>query len=287
MSPVEASFAPRTLAEALEQAASLGGRPLRFIAGCTDFMVALLEKKVDPAFLIDLSRIADLHGIKDEGDTLRVGALTTHQALVESHAIRTHAPLLAEACADVGSPQIRNRGTIGGNICTGSPAGDGLPPLAVLGARFHLSHATGERTVPFAEFFTGPQRTVLREGEVLTAVTFEKMAAAERHAWRKLGTRKAQTIAKISLAARCRVVDGTLRDVRIALGSVAPTVVRAARAEAYLEGRRLEPGTAREAEAVIRTDIRPIDDIRSTARYRLHAAGVLLRRFVEELAATR
>lgn len=286
MSHVEAAFSPRTVDEALERATSLQGRRFRFIAGCTDFMVFLQEKRVDPEFLVDLTRIAELEGITDEGDTLRVGALVTHRALVDSPLIRKHAPLLAAACADVGSPQIRHQGTLGGNVCTGSPAGDGLPPLAVLGAQFHLRDAAGSRVVPFGEFFTGPQKTVLRPSEILIAITFEKMAPEERHWWRKLGTRNAQTISKIALAARCSVRDGKLSGVRIALGSVAPTVVRAAKAEAFLEGRLLDATVPSEAEAVIRTDIRPIDDIRSTAQYRLRAAGVLLRRFLEEVAAS-
>lgn len=286
MSRVKEAYNPRSVQEALEVIAGLKGKDYRFMAGCTDIMVFMREKKVDPEYLVDLTRVRELARVAEDGGFLRIGPMATHHDLMRHSLITTHAPILAAGCAEVGSPQIRHLGTLGGNVCTGSPAGDALPPLAVLGARFCLSEKGGGREVPFEAFFTGPQKTDLREGEMLTDIVIEKMDPAESHCFLKLGQRNALTVAKISLAARCAVRDGRISGLRIALGSVAPTVVRARGAEAFLEGKALDADVISAAVDLIRKDIRPIDDIRSTATYRLHAAGVLLRKYLRQILGT-
>jgi len=238
---VKEAYNPRTIDEALEILHRLKEEKVKIIAGGTDLMVFLREKKIEVSHLVDITTVHDLDSVREIGENLVIGACATHHAVMHHDLIRVYAPPLREGCAKVGSPQIRHRATLGGNVATGSPAGDSLPPLAVLNARFTVRSKEGERIVPFAEFFTGPQKTVLRPGELLTAITFEKMKPHEKSAFLWLGTRKALAVTKVSLAARCTVRDGVIEGPAIAMGSVSATVRRAAHAESALAGRKLSP----------------------------------------------
>jgi len=256
---------PGTLAEALRLLRDEG--PLVPLAGCTDVYVGLhFGSALGPRFL-DIQRLRELRGIRLRGETLVIGAMATYAELIASPLLRRRLPILAEASRWVGSPQIQNRGTIGGNIANASPAGDTLPVLAVAEATVVLRSVDGERRVPFVSFYTGYRQTVLRPDELIVAV---EVPPVEGRQWfRKVGTRAAQAISKVVMAA-VRAPHP-----RIALGSVAPTVVRVPRTEAALAGGT----TIAEAQAVLMDEIQPIDDLRSTAVYRRRVSANLLAQF--------
>jgi CO/xanthine dehydrogenase FAD-binding subunit len=278
---VKEAYNPRTVEEALEILQRLKGEKARIVAGGTDLMVFLKEKKIEVSHLVDITGIKELEQIREEGDRLVIGSLVTHHAASEHRLIRSHAPVLIEGCAKVGSPQIRYRATLGGNVCTGSPAGDSLPPLAILGAHFVVKSISGGRIIPFADFFTGPQKTVIRPDELLTAIIIDKMAGGEVASFHWLGTRKALSVTKVSLAGRCRLKEGFIESPALALGSVSPVVKRAVHAENALAGKKLSHEIIEDAVKALGDDATPIDDVRSTGSYRSHIVGVLLARFLE------
>ena len=241
------------------------------IAGATDLFVALNFGTLAPRRFLDIWRVEELRRIAANGDVLVIGALATYTDLIRSPLIADRLPMLAEASRLIGGPQIQNRGTIGGNIANASPAGDSLPVLAAVDATVVLRGISGERRVAFNEFYTGYRESVRRADELIVAVEIPPVSG--RQWFRKVGTRAAQAISKVVIAG---VRDG--KTVRIALGSVAPTVVRARRAEESLgAGASID-----EAVELLRDEIVPIDDIRSTADYRRLVSGNLLRRFLTE-----
>jgi xanthine dehydrogenase small subunit len=259
---------PRTVREALRLLRDDG--PLTPIAGCTDVFVQLQFGTLKAHAFLDLSRLSALRRITARGDVLSIGALATYADLIRSRAVRHRLPMLAAAAREVGGPQIQNRGTLGGNIANGSPAGDALPVLAAAEAVLLLIGADGERRVPFREFYTGYRTSVLRPDELIAAVEVSPFEGAQ---WfRKVGTRAAQAISKVVMAA-VRAARP-----RVALGSVAPTVVRLPRTEAVLAAE--EP--IAEAQRVLAEEIHPIDDVRSTADYRRQVAMNLLGAFWRE-----
>ncbi len=261
---------PRSLDEALRMLHDDG--PLVPLAGCTDLYVGFHFGTVPGQRFLDLQGVRALRGIRLDGDTLAIGALTTYTELIASPLVRRRLPILAEASRWVGSPQIQNRGTLGGNVANASPAGDTLPVLAVAEATVVLRSVDGERRVPFGSFHPGYRRTVARPDELI--VTIEVPPVEGRQWFRKVGTRAAQAISKVVMAA-VRAPHP-----RIALGSVAPTVVRVPRTEAVLAG----GGTLAEAQAVLLDEIRPIDDLRSTAAYRRRVSANLLAQFWRDTA---
>lgn len=267
---------PRTLAEALDlRAAHPEAMPL---AGGTDVMVYLEGGVIDPPRFLNLWGIAELGGLSRTGDALRIGALVTHTDVVRSPDAQALAPALVEACRTVGAVQIQNRGTIGGNVVNASPAGDTLPVLLALDAEFELhSAARGQRRVPAAQFWQGYRRMDLAPDELLVAVHVPAPSPGDRTFFRKVGTRQAQSISKVVLGARVRLdaATGTVTEARIAYGSVAATPVRCPATEAALIGRRR--GDLAAAADTVATEIRPIDDVRSTAEYRLAVAVRVLR----------
>ena len=241
--------------------------PLTPLAGCTDVYVNLHFGATKERRFIDLWPIAELRGIGGDRQTLRLGALTTYSELAASTLVRTRIPMLVGAAQEIGGRQIQNRGTIGGNIVNASPAGDSLPPLAAADAVIVLQSATSERRVPINEFYTGYRTTIRQNDELVVAVEIPRIEGQQY--WRKVGTRRAQAISKVM----CAAVRGP--QVRVALGSVAETVVRVPRTESVLSGR----GTLEEAQAALRAEIKPIDDIRSTAEYRRQVSANLLADF--------
>jgi CO/xanthine dehydrogenase FAD-binding subunit len=261
---------PRSLEEALHMLRDEG--PLLPLAGCTDLYVGLHFGTVSERRFLDLQGLRSLRGIRRRGDTLVIGALATYAELIRSPLVRRRLPILAEASRWVGSPQIQNRGTLGGNVANASPAGDTLPVLAVAEAVLVLRRLGGERRVPFGSFYTGYRRTVLRRDELIVSV---EVPPVEGRQWfRKVGTRAAQAISKVVMAA-VRAPQP-----RVALGSVAPTVVRVPRTEAVLAG----GGSLSEAQEVLMGEIQPIDDLRSTAAYRRRVCANLLAQFWSETA---
>lgn len=246
------------------------------IAGGTDLMVALNFGRTRPARLLAIDRIAELGGLEQDG-AVRMGSGVTYARMLRE---LRGTPALREAARTVGSPQIRNAGTIGGNIATASPAGDTLPVLAALDATLVLRSASAERRVPFASFMTGPKRTVLRRDELVVAAEWADAGAAQT--FLKVGTRNAMVIAVASLAL---VIDRARRRVGVALGSCGPTILRATEAERFASGLLDEAGWERGARpsasalgefgARVAAAARPIDDVRGTAAYRRHVLAVL------------
>jgi CO/xanthine dehydrogenase FAD-binding subunit len=277
--PVEPPVvSPRSLPEAY---AILAAAPHRPIAGGTDLLV-LLTGEIGPApeRVIDLWRVEELRGIHVRDGVLEIGALTTYTQIRRSDDCAAHAPALVAAAATIGAAQIQNRGTIGGNVMNASPAGDTLPVLLALDATLVVGGPGGERTIAANEFWPAYRRTALRDGELLLRVRIP--VVEDRHqAFRKVGTRRAQAISKVVLAASWHR-DPAWRDVRIAFGSVAATPVRAAAAERALEGAPTTPETIDRAVAALLGELHPIDDVRSTAAYRLEVAGRILRRMLED-----
>jgi xanthine dehydrogenase small subunit len=255
--------------------------PVRPIAGGTDLMVALTgELGPPPASVVDLWAIDDLRGIGIDGDSLTLGALTTYTEIRRSALCREHVPALVEAAATIGAAQIQNRGTLGGNIANASPAGDTLPVLLAADAGFVLGSERGEREVPAAAFWTAYRQTALAHDELVVRIRIP-LAADREIRFRKVGTRRAQSISKVVLAAAWRG-DGTWRDVRIALGSVAATPIRAPGTEQALDGNQPTPETADRAAETLAGELTPIDDVRSTAEYRRLVAARILHRIIRD-----
>jgi len=271
---------PRHLFEAYELLSRGGITP---IAGGTDLMVRITgEIGPPPERMLDLSRVDELRGISLEAGALVLGSRTTYTEIRRSALVREHLPALVEAAATIGATQIQNRGTLGGNIANASPAGDTLPILLAADARILVGGQRGEREIPAADFFTAYRRTALAPDELILHVTFPLPKGREL-AFRKVGTRRAQAISKVVLATAWRD-DGPrgLADVRIALGSVGPTPIRANATEAVLEGSLPTPEVADRAAETLANEIAPIDDVRSTAGYRRTVSARVLHRLVRE-----
>lgn len=256
---------PRSLKAALTLLTS--DPTLMPIAGCTDVYVGLHFGSMPQKRFIDLWRLQELHGICVERDVLRIGALTTYTEIIESKLVQKRVPMLVSAAREVGGAQIQNRGTLGGNVANASPAGDTLPVLAAANARIVLASHAATRTVPFDRFYTGYRASVRRPEEVITAIEIPRIDGTQW--WRKVGTRRAQAISKVMMAA----VRG--KRLRIAIGAVAPTVVLATRTAEVLAG----GGSIAAAQAMLLTEITPIDDVRSTGEYRATVAANLLASF--------
>ena len=245
------------------------------LAGATDVYVALNFGTLPATSFLDIWGVDELRGIDVHGDALVIGALATYTALIRSPLVNERLPMLVEASRLVGGVQLQNRGTIGGNLANASPAGDSLPVLAAADATVVVRSLAGERRVPVDAFFTGYRATVLRPDELIVAV--EVPAVRGRQWFRKVGTRAAQAISKVVMAAVRAPGQG---EPRIALGCVAPTVVRARDTERALAG----GASIDEAAEILGEEIAPIDDVRSTADYRLRVAVNLLRRFWADTA---
>jgi xanthine dehydrogenase small subunit len=261
---------PKTLATALKMMRAEA--PLTPIAGCTDVYVLLNFGTLGARRFLDLSHIGPLRKIRMEGDHLVIGATATYTEIIQSRLVRRHIPMLVSAAKEIGGPQIQNRGTLGGNIANASPAGDSLPALAAAEVSVVLQSQDGQRAVPFNAFYTGYRTSVRRPDELIVAVSIPPVAGKQ---WfRKVGTRAAQAISKVVMAA-VRAPSP-----RVALGSVAATVVRLPKTEAALAS----GATIADAQRVLMDEITPIDDVRSTAEYRRQVSANLLARFWSDTA---
>jgi CO/xanthine dehydrogenase FAD-binding subunit len=262
-------YRPADLGEALRD---LAAHPEAVpVAGGTDLMVAVNYRLTRPEAMLDLTRIAELRAWSDEGDAIRIGSGVPYSRIVAE--LATVLPGLAAASRTVGSPQIRNRGTLGGNLATASPAGDGHPPLLATGADIEIASTTGRRTVPVAAFFTGPKRSVLEPGELITAVTVPKATGPQQ--FLKVGTRNAMVIAVCSLAV---ALDLDTRRLGTGIGSAGPTPLTAPDANRielpWTRPSLFNDALAEEFGRRVAEAARPIDDVRGTAEYRRHALAV-------------
>jgi CO/xanthine dehydrogenase FAD-binding subunit len=277
------SESPTTLDAALQLLADGSASAWRPVAGGTDLLVQLTgELGEPPDRILDLWALDELRGVAVDGDVLDIGALTTYTELRRSPVIAEMVPALVEASATIGAAQIQNRGTIGGNVVNASPAGDTLPVLLALDATMVLVSANGSRDVAAADFWPSYRTTARRADELLTRIRIP--IVADRHVrFRKVGTRRAQAISKVVLALAWQSSgDSPWTQVRLALGSVAATTVRAPATEAALEGQRPTREVADAAVAALTGEITPIDDVRSTAAYRLAVSGRVLRRLLRD-----
>jgi xanthine dehydrogenase iron-sulfur cluster and FAD-binding subunit A len=266
---------PTTLAEALDLLDAHASQA-RLIAGGTDVLVELSRGVRPTETLIDLTAIPDLRYVRSDGDSITLGALATHNDVLASADCRERALPLAQACWEVGAPQIRTRATVAGNLITASPANDTITPLIALGASVTLASRAGERTVSLDQFYTGVRRTVMAPNELLREIHVPMLRASQRGVFLKLGLRRAQAISVINAACVLTLDGRTVTGARIALGSVAPTVLRATAAEEYLRGKRLDDEARAEAGRLAAEAATPIDDVRGTAVYRAQTLGGLV-----------
>jgi len=273
---------PGTLADTLTTLAREPGvwRPF---AGGTDLMVLLEAGKLTHRRFLNIWKLPELRSIAIAEDFVTLGALATYTEIQNHAVLAAEFPLLCRAAAETGSVATQNRGTLGGNIANASPAADSPPALVVYDASLELVSAAGSRWVPYDGFHTGYKQMLLRPDELIARIRLPRDKKDWIQHYAKVGTRKAQAISKVCLAAAARIEAGAIRDLRIAFGSVAPTVVRATAAEAALRGQRLAPNAIAAARDALERDIAPIDDIRSTARYRLRVAQNLLEEFLKTL----
>lgn len=252
------------------------------LAGGTDLLVYGKDGKIPPAVWLDITGIDALRSLEVRKGALRIGALVTWKQGDESPEVRAHASALLDSCRVFASPPIRGLGTFGGNVANASPAGDSLPPLYALDAKIVL-HRDGEtRRLAIGDLILGVRKTSLKKREIIKEIRIP-IVPKRRSVFLKLGPRQALAISKLSVAVSATWTKGKVSDVRIALGAVAPTVVRARRAEALLEGAVLTDRTIRDAAEIAREAASPIDDVRSTARYRLAVIAVGVRRALERL----
>lgn len=276
---------PTTLDEALRLLREHAGEA-RIVAGGTDVVVELSRGIKPTETLIDISRLRELKYVKEEDGWIHLGALATHNDVLASPECRERALPLAQACIEIGAPQIRTRGTVAGNLVTASPANDTISALIALGAEVVLANVDGERTVPLDNFYQGVRRTVLARDEMLREIRFPAMRENQRGLWLRLGLRRAQAISVIHIAF-VLTFDGEERvsQARITLGALAPIIVHARQAEAFLVGKRLSHDVCKEAGRLACADVTPIGDLRGSAKYRLATLAALtaqgLRRIAE------
>lgn len=276
------------LAESIQDAVSAlvsEGPQARIIAGGTDLILEI-ERGVrkDIKTIIDITKIRGLEEIYEDQDGLiHLGPLVTHNHVVASPLIREKAFALMQACWEIGSPQIRNRGTVAGNLITGSPANDAISPLMAMDAKVKLLSTRGERVIPLADFYTGVRKTVMEPDEVLVDIFFDGLTPDHQSYFIKTALRKAQAISVINISVVLKIVDGIVQDPQITLGSTAPTIIHAEEAESFLAGKALIESVIAEAESLTASAAKPISDVRGSAEYRDYMVGVIAKRALQAI----
>jgi len=283
MTAIREYTAPQTLDEAVRVAGESG---VTVLAGGTDLHPRWSKEIVEkPAVIVDVKAIDQLRGVGQTDGEVSIGACAPLSEIASDPLIRAAAPVLADAAGRVACPQVRNRATIGGNLCNASPAADTAVPLILLDAMLELASASQDgvavRQVAVSDFFRGPGETVLRPGEILTRIHLKPMPEDAFAAWNKFGTRPSMEIAVASVGVALRIEAGTVTQARVGYGSVAPVPLRGHRAETELVGKTLSAGVIAKCEAAARAEIAPITDVRASDAYRREVVGVLLRRMLE------
>lgn len=277
-------ISPKTKEEALKILDELGEKG-KIVAGSTNVLPDIKAKKISNCVLVDISNLDELKDVNEVGENINIGSLTTINQLLQSNIIAREAQVLWQACRNFADPLVRNRATIGGNIVNASPAADGVVPLLALDATVCVeSLANGKREVPLYEFFKGPGKTILQHGELVTSVNFPK-ASGMKSAFIKFGLRKAMAISLANIGVVLQINEDTITQARIALGALAPTPLRARETEKYLCGKRINDEVMAEASQIIKTEIKPISDVRASQTYRQYLTGVLLRRAIKAALA--
>ncbi len=276
---------PASLDEALRLLAEYQTEA-RLLAGGTDLLIELERGVRSPKAIIDISRIPNLNTIsQDDRRLIHLGPLVTHNQVVASPLCLSRAFPLAKACWEVGAPQIRNRGTIAGNLVTASPANDTISPLMALEATVTLQSARGSRTIPLKDFFLGVRQTVLAPDEMVVDIAFSALSGDQVGTFLKLGLRRAQAISVVNVAVVLNMLADTVIQARVALGSVTPTIIRAGNAERFLTGKVLTRDVMERAGTLAAQTISPISDVRGSAEYRRYMAETLTRHALEMLAS--
>lgn len=278
-------FAPTSVDQAIAMLAQHKGRGVP-LAGGTDLLPQLKNKLATPAALIDLKKLSSLRGISyDASSGLRIGAMTTHSDILANRDIAGHYPVLSQAAGTIGSVQVRNRGTVGGNLCHAVPSADMAPPLIALGATAVIQGSAGQRELLLEDFFTGPNQTVLKDDELLVALKVPPAAQRSAAIFLKHGVRKAMEIAIVCVASCVSFQDGVCAGARITLGAVAPTPLRARQAESLLSGKALTQDLAAQAGTAAAQEARPITDMRGSIEYRRAIVQALTSRTLMQAAA--
>jgi CO/xanthine dehydrogenase FAD-binding subunit len=270
---------PSTLSEALELLSFSNGAWKPF-AGGTDLMVLLEASKLPHKNYVNIWNLKELGGIEVRDDQITVGALTTYTDVQSHKVLREEFAMLCQAASETGGLAIQNRGTLGGNIVNASPAADSPPALLAYDAELELVSTQGARWAPYHSFHTGYKKMNIRPDELLVRIRLPRTTRGRKQYYRKVGTRKAQAISKVCLAALAQINDDRIDDARIAFGSVAPIPLRCIKTEGVLQGQKLDRGIIEKAKAELAREIAPIDDIRSTSNYRLRVALNLLEDFL-------
>jgi len=277
-------FAPQKIEEALE-ILSRYGKEIKIIAGGTDLLIQYYDRLYEINGWLDLKNIKELKDIRINKNQMEIGAMVTHAQLENSQDIKKYFPVLSQAAADIGSPQIRNRGTIGGNIVNASPAGDLLAPLMAYDAQFRLLSIQGEKIVPAEDFFLGPKKTILEPAQLLTQIILPLPSERTFGSWIKIGKRKALIIATITLALVVEMAEDnkTVKNVRTCLGSVAPTPIEIKEIRNKMMGKKFNQLDFTELGQIVEDKISPIDDIRGTREYRKDVAKNIMINALEEI----
>lgn len=271
---------PKTLNDALALLARDAGTWKPF-AGGTDLMVLLEAGKLAQRKFFSIWKLPELHGITATREYVTLGALTTYTEVQRSETLQREFPLLCRAAAETGSVATQNRGTLGGNIANASPAADSPPALLVYDAELELVSARGARWVPYAQFHKGYKQMDLAPDELIARIRIPRAWKGWKQYFRKVGTRRAQAISKVCFAGAAQIANSRVTDVRIALGSVAPAPLRCMKTEEFLrDAGTLTPAAVKKAQEVLAQEIAPIDDFRSTAKYRRRVACNLLAEFL-------
>ncbi len=271
--------APQSLNEALELMAEL--EKVKPIIGGTDLIIAMREAACTPSNLVDLNEVAELNYIREEEGYIKIGATTTH-AQVASNPVTAKLPALIDSVSRIGSPQIRNRGTVTGNIVNASPAADSAPPLMVHDAEVVLKSLDEEKIIPIDELFVGPKINCLEPDELLTEIRVPVPNGGSASSYKRIGRRKAFTLSVVSAAAFIHMENDTCMDAKVAFGSVAMTPIRVPEAEALLKGSSLDEDAMKAASDVVYEAVKPITDVRGTAEYRKDMCPVLMKRAIAE-----
>ena len=281
-------YQPTTLQEAsrLLKDKGAGGR---FLAGGTDLVIAIKEKELVPKYVVDLKKVPGLSGIRENTDgSITIGALTTMREIETDSLLNKKYPFLCQSAAEVGSIQIRNRATVGGNMANATPSADVAPSLIALNATAKIVSAAGERTVPLEEFFRGPGQTVMTSDEILTEITLPKTSPQLVGEYIKFSPRDMMDLAYVGVAVAYNIAaDKRCIGVRIVLGAVAPTPIRARNAEALLEGQLLTEELAAKIGTEAAQESKPISDVRSSADYRRAMVGAMTKRALLNAAVPR
>jgi len=281
-------FAPQEIEEALE-ILSRYGKEIKIIAGGTDLLIQYYDRLYEINGWLDLKNIKELKEIKIHQNQMEIGAMVTHTQLEKSEDIKKYFPVLRHAAADIGSPQIRNRGTIGGNIVNASPAGDLLSPLMAYDAQFKLLSLQKEALISAEEFFIGPKKTILEPAQLLARIILPMPSERTYGSWIKIGKRKALIIATITLALVVEMDEDnkTVKDVRTCLGSVAPTPIEIKEIRKKMVGKNFNQLDFNQLGQIVEDKISPIDDIRGTKEYRKDVAKEIMINALEEIYSAR